>query len=58
MGVLLDGPSDTGIATSSFDWAQDDYNGRVRTAQIWIFFLTLRTRLALLDQKWTYPGAE
>jgi hypothetical protein len=39
-----------------FRWAQDDYNATQRTIDTWTFFTVFRTRLWLLDQKWSYPG--
>eukprot|EP00878_Enallax_costatus_P037829 GHUV01042857.1.p2 GENE.GHUV01042857.1~~GHUV01042857.1.p2 ORF type:complete len:108 (+),score=33.52 GHUV01042857.1:130-453(+) len=39
-----------------FKWAQDSYNVTQRTADTWLFFAVFRSRLWLLDQKWSYPG--
>ena len=39
-----------------FKWAQDSYNVTQRTIDTWLFFSVFRTRLWLLDQKWSYPG--
>lgn len=39
-----------------FKWAQDSYNATQRNLDTWLFFGTFRTRLWLLDQKWSYPG--
>lgn len=39
-----------------YTWAQENYSKRQRTFDTWSFVLTLRARLWLLDQKWSYPG--
>jgi hypothetical protein len=39
-----------------FKWAQDSYNATQRTVDTWVFFSVFRTRLWLLDQKWSYVG--
>jgi hypothetical protein len=39
-----------------YTWSQEDYSRRRRTLDTWSFVLTLRARLWLLDQAWTYPG--
>ncbi|KAI7839932.1 hypothetical protein COHA_006326 [Chlorella ohadii] len=39
-----------------YTWAQEDYSRRRRTLDTWSFVLTLRARLWLLDQAWSYPG--
>jgi len=49
--AIADRPSD-----ADFKWAQDDYNAVTRTLDTWAFFTVFRTRLWLLDQKWSYPG--
>ncbi|PNW79848.1 hypothetical protein CHLRE_08g369150v5 [Chlamydomonas reinhardtii] len=41
---------------SNFKWAQDDYNALQRNVDTWAFFSVFRSRLWLLDQKWSYPG--
>ncbi|KAG2482100.1 hypothetical protein HYH03_018956 [Edaphochlamys debaryana] len=48
---MAERPSET-----DFKWAQDDYNATTRTIDTWTFFTIFRTRLWLLDQKWSYPG--
>jgi hypothetical protein len=44
-------PSDEG-----FSWAKEDYSATQRQIDIWSFVLTLRSRVWLLDAKWTYIG--
>jgi predicted unusual protein kinase regulating ubiquinone biosynthesis (AarF/ABC1/UbiB family) len=44
------------LETEEFDWSRDDFSETARTVATWRFFLTFRARLALLDQKWSYPG--
>lgn len=39
-----------------YTWAQEDYSKRQRALDSWSFVLTLRARLWLLDQAWSYPG--
>ncbi|WIA34166.1 hypothetical protein OEZ86_012526 [Tetradesmus obliquus] len=39
-----------------FKWAQDSYNVTQRNTDTWVFFAVFRTRLWLLEQKWSYPG--
>eukprot|EP00890_Picochlorum_soloecismus_P002160 jgi/Picsp_1/2945/NSC_01170-R1_protein kinase domain-containing protein len=39
-----------------YTWAKDDYNKTKRTIDTWSFVLTLRARLWLLEQPWSYPG--
>lgn len=39
-----------------YTWSQEDYSRRRRTIDTWSFVLTLRARLWLLDQAWSYPG--
>lgn len=39
-----------------FRWAQDSYNSTQRSVDTWVFFAAFRTRLWLLDQKWSYVG--
>lgn len=39
-----------------YTWAQESYSKRQRTLDTWSFVLTLRSRLWLLDQAWSYPG--
>ncbi|GBF95186.1 hypothetical protein Rsub_07899 [Raphidocelis subcapitata] len=41
---------------TDFKWARDSYSKTQRTADTWVFFLVFRSRLALLDQKWSYAG--
>lgn len=41
---------------TDFKWAKDSYSKTQRTVDTWVFFAVFRTRLALLDQKWSYPG--
>jgi hypothetical protein len=41
---------------TDFKWARDEYNKTQRSVDTWVFFAVFRTRLALLDQKWSYPG--
>ena len=41
---------------TSYRWARSRYNTVQRTAQFWAFALTLRARLTLMDQRWSYPG--
>lgn len=40
----------------SYTWAKDDYSASKRTLDTWSFVLTLRARLWLLEQPWSYPG--
>ncbi len=42
----------------NYTWSKDDYSTLERTFDTWSFVLTLRARLWLLDQKWSYPGGE
>ena len=42
------------VMDSEFRWAQDNYSSFQRTVEIWSFIITLRVRLFLIDQKWTY----
>lgn len=44
-------PSDEG-----FSWAKEDYSATNRNIDVWSFVLTLRSRVWLLDTKWTYVG--
>lgn len=44
-------PSDEG-----FSWAKDDYSATKRQIDVWSFVLELRSRVWLLDAKWTYLG--
>eukprot|EP00898_Chlorokybus_atmophyticus_P003527 jgi/Chlat1/4175/Chrsp27S04234 len=44
------------IITDDFQWARESYSERRRSADIWVFVLSLRARLYTLDAKWTYPG--
>lgn len=39
-----------------YTWAQDNYSKTRRFVDTWSFVLTLRARLYLLDQPWSYPG--
>lgn len=39
-----------------YTWSQDDYSETKRTIDTWRFVLILRSRLWLLEQKWSYPG--
>ncbi|WIA14007.1 hypothetical protein OEZ85_002567 [Tetradesmus obliquus] len=48
---LQDFPTDV-----DFKWAQDSYNVTQRNTDTWVFFAVFRTRLWLLEQKWSYPG--
>ncbi|DBA75148.1 TPA: hypothetical protein ACH3X1_010464 [Trebouxia sp. C0004] len=41
---------------SDFRWSRDNYNNTQRSIDIWTFIITLRTKLWLLDQKWSYLG--
>lgn len=41
-----------------YTWAQDNYSKTQRTIDTWSFVLSLRARLWLLDQPWSYPGGE
>ncbi|PSC67309.1 putative aarF domain-containing kinase chloroplastic [Micractinium conductrix] len=41
-----------------YSWAQENYSKRRRNLDSWSFVLTLRTRLWLLDQKWSYSGGQ
>ena len=41
---------------SDFRWSRDNYNNTQRSIDIWTFIVTLRTKLWLLDQKWSYVG--
>jgi hypothetical protein len=49
--TLVDRPSD-----ADFKWAQDSYNVTQRNIDTWSFFVTFRSWLWNLDQKWTYIG--
>ncbi len=40
----------------SYRWSRDNYSRTRRNVDIWAFILTLRARLTLLDQQWSYPG--
>ncbi|GIL68808.1 hypothetical protein Vafri_22040 [Volvox africanus] len=48
---VIDRPAET-----DFKWAQDNYNATQRNIDTWVFFTLFRTRLWLLDQKWSYTG--
>ena len=41
-----------------YTWSHDNYSKTQRTIDTWSFVLSLRARLWLLDQKWSYPGGE
>ncbi|KAI8468021.1 MAG: ABC1 family-domain-containing protein [Monoraphidium minutum] len=41
---------------TDFKWARDSYSKTQRTIDTWTFFLAFRSRLYLLDQKWSYVG--
>lgn len=41
---------------SDFRWSRDNYNNTQRSIDIWTFIVSLRTKLWLLDQKWSYVG--
>lgn len=42
-----------------YSWAQESYSKGQRTRDTWSFVLTLRARLWLLDQAWSYgPGGK
>lgn len=41
---------------ADFEWAKDSYSATRRNVDTWAFFLTFRTRLWLLEQRWSYPG--
>ena len=41
---------------SEFQWSRDNYSSTQRSIDIWTFIVSLRTKLYLLDQKWTYVG--
>jgi predicted unusual protein kinase regulating ubiquinone biosynthesis (AarF/ABC1/UbiB family) len=52
-------PPRSDLATDTeYTWAQDSYSKERRTLDTWSFVLSLRARLWLLDQKWSYPGGE
>lgn len=55
-GIFLfaDGPDL--ILDDQFRWSKDSYNSTQRSLDIWSFILSLRLKLWLLDQKWSYPG--
>jgi hypothetical protein len=42
----------------NYTWSKDNYSTAQRTLDTWSFVLTLRARLFLLDQKWSYPGGQ
>eukprot|EP00798_Chlamydomonas_sp_ICE-L_P018776 gene18776-25315_t len=48
---ILDRPDE-----ADYKWSQDDYNALQRNTDTWTFFAVFRTRLSLLDKKWSYPG--
>ena len=48
-------PTDLAI-NYNYTWAEDNYSEMKRTIDTWNFVLTLRARLWLLEQKWSYPG--
>lgn len=55
--VLPAGPQDDLPLDYQYTWAQDSYSRGRRTADTWAFVLTLRARLWLQDQAWSYgPG--
>lgn len=41
---------------ADFKWSRDNYNVWARNVDTWTFFSVFRTRLWLLEQKWSYPG--
>ena len=41
---------------SDFRWSRDNYSSTQRSVDIWSFIISLRTKLYLLDQKWSYVG--
>ncbi len=41
---------------SDFRWSRDNYNNTQRSIDIWTFIISIRTKLWLLDQKWSYVG--
>lgn len=41
---------------SDFRWSKDNYSNTQRSIDIWSFIVSLRTKLWLLDQKWSYVG--
>jgi predicted unusual protein kinase regulating ubiquinone biosynthesis (AarF/ABC1/UbiB family) len=41
-----------------YTWSKENYSTAQRTIDTWSFVLTLRARLWLLDQKWSYPGGQ
>lgn len=41
---------------NDFRWARDNYNSTQRSIDIWSFIISLRVKLYLLDQKWSYLG--
>ncbi|KAF8066232.1 ABC1K7 [Scenedesmus sp. PABB004] len=44
------------LGEADYKWAQDSYNVTQRNVDTWAFFVVFRTRLWLLDQKWSYAG--
>lgn len=56
-GVAADAASPREVKIdTSYRWARTRYNTTQRTFSFWAFALTLRARLTLLDQKWSYIG--
>ena len=54
---VADAPSPREVPIdTSYRWARTRYNTTQRTFSFWAFALTLRARLTLLDQKWSYVG--
>ena len=41
-----------------YTWSQDNYSKTQRFVDTWSFVLSLRAKLWLLDQKWSYPGGQ
>ena len=41
---------------SDFRWSRDNYSSTQRSIDIWSFIVSLRVKLYLIDQKWSYVG--
>lgn len=54
---LFDGSPPPLASDSEFAWAQDNYSTLQRSIDTWSFVLSLRVRLWLLDQPWSYGMA-
>ncbi len=48
--------ADTPLDSQQFTWSNDSYSSLQRSVEIWSFVIGLRSRLWLLDQKWSYLG--